>query len=293
MPTTSPISRTIHFYDLFAKFNPNYSLDKKKYDSNFQALLAGINKLVKDKDDRRYQLVGEKMLLINELKIEPKANRMIVKGKLLSVRKDFFPEFINTNTDVTRDAEATEEEGLVETTHFIIQQKTENTGNKLKIAIEHNQFGAKIIEFEYYLQRLGSELGILTSFRQIPIVRDSLKTTSQRIGEISKITIRISKDNIDELKKVDQGIFTALNTVQEHFEEDYVQLELKYDIHKARENPNIGSAKKSKTIVGKFVKRLLRDKNAGDNFEKLEVLAEDSDRLDRLKAFDLTILKDD
>ncbi|MBK8089150.1 MAG: hypothetical protein IPK31_15085 [Chitinophagaceae bacterium] len=212
------IKRTIHFYDLLVKFNPDFTLDKKKYLTNFQALLSQIKRIVADKDPRRYQQVGEKILFINDLTITPQPNKMVIQGKLLSVRKDFSPELLNTETDLTRDINAKDEEGIVETTHFVIQQKNESTSNKLKLALEFNQFGAKISELEYYLAILGGNFGITTEIKHAAIVRDSLKKTKQRIGEVSKITIKLHKDNLRVLQDVDAGIFQHLKLLNKHLQ---------------------------------------------------------------------------
>ena len=285
------IKRTIHFYDLIVEFNPEFILDKEKYQTNFQALLSKIKVLVFEKNVIRYQSMGEKILFINDLTISPQPNKMIIQGKLLSVRKDFFPELLNTITDTTRDISAAEEEGIVETTHFVIQQKSNNVGNKLKLALEFNQFGAKISDLEYYLARLGENLGITKKVEHAAIIRDSLKKTKDRIGEISRILIKVEKDNLSVLEDVDAGIFSAFQAAQEAFSEDYLTMEFKYDINKAREAPTSNQALRSKNIISKFITSLLKNKSKVEQYQKLEVIAEDSDRNNKLNAFDLLIDK--
>jgi hypothetical protein len=289
MPDT--IKRTIHYYELHATFNPEYTLNTSKHDTRLQALLSSIKKIVANKDAIRYQAIGDRMLFINDLIISPKPNKIIVKGKLLSVRKDFFPELLNTNTDQTRDILAAQEEGIVETTHFIIQEKKDNHSSKLKLAIEFNLYGAKIADLVFYLEKIGEIKGITKSIKFVPIVRNSLARMQRRIGEISKITLRLKKDNLSVLRDVDQGIWTALDAASNEFEQEYVTMEFKYDINEARETPTANSPRKAKTVVGKFLQSLLNKKENVDQYDKLEVIAEDSDKNNRLNAFDLLIDK--
>jgi hypothetical protein len=70
---------------------------------------------------------------------------------------------------------------------------------------------------------LGRSLGIIDQLTNITIVRDSLKKTKKRIGEISRIVVRIAKNNIQVLKDIDKGFWTVCDAAQEQFEEEYFE----------------------------------------------------------------------
>lgn len=288
------IERRVHFYELQAITQEEYSISTR-YDTTFQELLSKIVVLVKKKDPSRYQPMGDRLFFINEIIFQPHQGKRIIKGKLLSVRKDFFPELMNTDDDTMRDIEAAEVEGIVETTHFVIQEKNENTSNKVKLCLEFNLYGAKINDLVYYLLALGTKLGIIKSLKPVPIIRNELSKYKKRIGEISKIRVKIKSDNIDAIDNIDTGMASAFQKTKEEFEQEYLTMELKYDYYTSKDKPQQYGAQKAKKVVGKFIDWLIDDKNNVDKLESLEVLAQDSEKHDKLNTFDLLIdkVKDD
>ena len=115
MEQIEKVKRTIYFHTLDFEFTEQF---KEKYDDPFQEIFRIIIKLANTKAFIRYQEFGEKSIFIQEVKFEPANN--VITGKLRCVRKDILPELMNTTTDEARGIEAKEEEGLVETTHFVI-----------------------------------------------------------------------------------------------------------------------------------------------------------------------------
>ncbi len=288
------IERKVHFYELHAVNQDDYEIDAR-YDSMFQELLSKIVLLVRRKDSRRYQPMGDRLFFINEIIFQPESGKRIIKGKLLSVRKDFFPELMNTDEDTMRDIDADDVEGIVETTHFMIQEKNANRTNKVRICIEYNLYGAKINDLVYYLMALGTHLNILKSLKPVPIIRNQLSKIKDRIGEISKLKVRVKSDNIDAIDDVDTGIATVFHKSKEEFDQEYLTLEFKYDYYESKDKPQQHGALKAKSVVGKFIDWLIDDNENAEKLETLEVVAQDSEKHDRLQTFDLLVdkVKDD
>jgi len=92
---------------------------------------------------------------------------------------------MNIQTDETRGIEAQEEEGLVETTHFIIDY----SGEQKKLAIEYNMFGARMGDFVKYIQNIGINKQALSNVGFLPIVLDifhkarTMKTQLNETGQ--------------------------------------------------------------------------------------------------------------
>lgn len=287
MPT---IQRTIHYYDLLATFNAAFILDPNRYSSHFQALFSQIKAFVEARSPDRYLPFSNRKIFMNNLEILPLPGHVLIKGKLLSVREDNFPQIQNMNEDVTRDIETQLGEGIVETTHFVIKQTNGNTGTLIKLGFEFNHYGAKIGELVYYLLNMGQRFGIVANLEHRNIVRNSLAQTQSQIGQISAIKMRVTQDNIAVLQEADEGIATALALVQEQFQDEYLTLEIKYNIKEARNTPTSNAAIRSKSIVNKLFDTV-SDPAKADLFEVLLVSAEDSEKYNNLSTFDLLIDK--
>jgi hypothetical protein len=278
------VEKTIFFFEITALWHDDYVLDGR-FDTPFQQLLSKITKLAANKEIERYLASGEKELFINEQRFKPDANKHIVEGKLLAVRKDFFPEIMNTKTDDIRDIEALEAEGIVETTHFVVQERKNNKTNKIKIAIEHNQFGAKANDLLFYLETIGKKHKILRQLEILPLVTNNLEELENRMGQISQINMKVHKNSIPYLKNADNDLFGSMDAIADHYQQDYVTLVLKYDLK--TKNQNIPGLKRAKELVSRIFRFLGRKKDAIDHFEQLDIRAEDSTRRGALNIFDL------
>ena len=280
------IKRTIFYYELNAKWHPDYSIDSK-YNTPFQQLLSKITRLATNRDEDRYQSVGEKEIFINEQKFSSQQNKHIVEGKLLSVRKDFFPELLDTSTDNLRDIEARVDEGVVETTHFLIQERNNNRTDKVKVAIEHNQFGAKINDLKYYLETIGIKYNIVESIELIPLVTNDLDELKDRMGEVSKILIKVHKNNLPFLKQTNNNLFGSMDAIADHYQQDYITVGLKYDIRQNRRYPTNNASKGARELVNSLFSFLKRKPENAEMFEQLEIKAEDSEKNNNVMLFDL------
>lgn len=270
------IKRLIHYYDLDFTFNEEFSPeDGDKFREIFRIIIA----LGKSRAAIRYQDFGEKSIFIQDVKADP--NDKVITGKLRCVRKDILPEIMNTLTDEARGIEAKEEEGLVETTHFII----DCSKNRKKLAIEFNQFGAKVGDFLNYIYTIGISKKALKSVNFRPIVKDELSKLKSRINRCSEFVVKVHKDNINEIKKMDNNLYSALNASIDHFSNEHATLILKFD-YKQRQSTN----EINKTIFN-LIGKLIKDKSKTDLFNQLTVRAEDEEKNNLLETFDLLIDK--
>jgi hypothetical protein len=109
----SHANRVIHFYDINFGFK-----DDSLPHGHFVELFKQVIEMSKKRDESRYVRSGDKRLFIQDIKFVPDIEQ--VHGKLRAVRLDVTPEILNMKTDTARDIEMAEEEGIVETTHFVI-----------------------------------------------------------------------------------------------------------------------------------------------------------------------------
>jgi hypothetical protein len=258
--------RIINYFDIAPKYLASTT-------ETIIDLFTKINQLKIDKDPARFEQYGDKYIYITDIVINKTTKQ--IDGKVLHIRKDAFPELMDISDDKIRDVEATNNEGIVEKTHFILSYKKK----EMTLSFEHNQYGARISDFTFYLEQKGLKNGILDKILYNPISRDNLTSVRKRIKNISYIVAKVHKDNIKRIKEYDEDLFSALKTVEEATYAEYVTLELKYDYVKGVQ----GTAIRSK--LDKIIDKLI--KSTSIPFNKLQVKAEDSESNNLLKDFDL------
>lgn len=276
MEQIEKIKRTIHFYYLDFEFTEEFEPeDGDQFREIFRIIIA----LAKTRANIRYQEFGEKSIFIQNVKVEP-VNKVII-GKLRCVRKDILPEIMNTKTDEARGIEAKEEEGLVETTHFVIDYSKK----KKKLAIEYNQFGAKIGDFVRYIQNIGVSKKAVKTIGFTPIVKDELSKMQERINRCSEFVVKVHKDNVEKIKTLDDNIYSALKSSIDHFKSDYATLILKFDYKQRTETQEMNKS------IFNVIRKLINDRSKTELFNHLSVKAEDTDKNNLLENFDLLIDK--
>jgi hypothetical protein len=258
--------RIINYFDIAPKYLASTT-------ETIIDLFTKINQLKIDKDPARFEQYGDKYIYITDIVINKTTKQ--IDGKVLHIRKDAFPELMDISDDKIRDVDATNNEGIVEKTHFILSYKKK----EMTLSFEHNQYGARISDFTFYLEQKGLKNGILDKILYNPISRDNLTSVRKRIKNISYIVAKVHKDNIKRIKEYDEDLFSALKTVEEATYAEYVTLELKYDYVKGVQ----GTAIRSK--LDKIIDKLI--KSTSIPFNKLQVKAEDSESNNLLKDFDL------
>jgi hypothetical protein len=270
------VERILYYYQLNIKYL-DVIIDSS--DLPIMEIFNGLNKMLINKDKRRYQYYGEKAIFINDF-THVKSEKTI-QGKLRCVRKDLLPELINTDTDETRDIEVDDKDGIVETTHFVISYMKK----KPVIVIEFNQFGARVIDFINYLQAIGIELGLLEYIGFKPIVKDELKTFKSRIKRCSEFHVKIHKDNIPKIESADVKLFNSLILAEEQFQAEYATLIMKFDYTKNKVREPIN------TTIDHLIDFISKDNKNAELFNKLSVRAEDREKDDLIEVFDLLIDK--
>ncbi len=268
--------RTIHFYHLEFEFNNSfYAEDGDQLGETFSIIKSFTN----SRDKMRYQEFGEKLIFIQNIHIE-KQNK-IIEGKLLCIRKNILPEIMNTKTDTARGIEAKEEEGLVETTHFVMNYYSGNA----KLAIEYNQFGARVGDFVRYIEGIRSFKNIIVSVGFNPVVKDELPKMQSRIKRVSEFVVKVHKDNIEEIRNLDVNTYSALKLSMDNFKSEYATLVLKFDYRQRAETQEM------KKSLFNLIQGLLQDRSKSELFNHLSVRAEDSSKDDLIENFDLLIDK--
>lgn len=262
------VKRLINYYELEFTF---------REDNNFNDLFKTITTLAKTRAKIRYQKYGDKLVFIQG--IENSDN--FLKAKMLCVRKDLLPELMNTRTDETKEIEAEEEEGLVETTHFIIDYRK----NKIILALEYNHQGSKINDLIHYIQKIGIHKGILDNVGFKAIVKDDLEKFKERINRFSEFVVKVHKDNLAQIKKMDEKIWSSLHSSFENFQSDYATIVLKFNYKQRSETPLIQSS------VFNILNYFKKHKNQKYLFNKLCLRAEDAEHNNILENFDLLLEK--
>lgn len=261
--------RKINFFEIV----PEY-IDGKDI-SDFTQILTAIRKLSKDKSPQRFVVSGEKTLYIKDIVFHPTKKQ--ITGKLLGIRTDVFPELINTSDDKIRDIEADQDEGVVETSHFILSYSKE----PLILTLEFNQYGPRISDFLYYIRSASYSKTVFTEIEFLPFYREDLPSYKKRINRISMVYAKVHKDDVKRIKEFDEELFDAFETAEKVSEAEYVSLELKFDYRQKTATTKI--KEKIVSIIDKFIK----DKTTVNTFSRLKVKAEDEDHNNILKEFDL------
>jgi hypothetical protein len=270
------IKRTIYYYHIEFKFLEDFS---SEHSDPFRKIFEIITSLAKTRANIRYQKFGEKLIFIQDISFKPEQKLII--GKLRCIRKDILPEIMNTQTDEAREIEAAEEEGLLETTHFIIDYSK----NKKKIAIEFNQFGAKILDFVNYIQNIGVSKNAIKHLGFVPIVKNDLSKLQNRINRCSEFTVKVHKDNIEEVKSLDKNIYSALKASMDHFDNDYTELTLKFDYKKKESTQKINNS------IFNLISGIFKERKKAELFNQLYIKAEDNEKNNLLENFDLLVDK--
>jgi hypothetical protein len=272
------VRRIIHYYELSFEFEEDFHASDNDQCREFFAL---IKQLASTKAKIRYQKIGEKAIFLQAVTIKPVEK--VITGKLRCVRTDLLPEIMDTSTDEARGIETKEKEGLVETSHFVIDfsKKTK------RLAFEFNQFGARITDFIYYLEQIGTHRKATTKIGFAPLVKDELKTLASRMNRCSKFIVKVHKDKIKEIEAMDKNLYSALEAAGEHYDSEYVELIYKFDYKTRATTAASGIGETIKNLIGSLISK----KERIENFNILKVTAEDGKKHNKLEVFDLLVDK--
>ncbi|PRY47134.1 hypothetical protein CLV58_101200 [Spirosoma oryzae] len=186
-------------------------------------------------------------------------------------------------TDAARGIDTVEGEGIMETSHFIINYV--HARKRPLLAFEFNVQGGRIGDLLNYIIKVGNDHDLIRDGRYIPIGRGSVESILERIRRCSEIEIKVHKDDIHRVKQLDEDTFAALDKLATSFQSEYVAVDLKYD-YRQRDDTREGN-----NIVERIVNGLLGRPDLASAFKKLTVTAEDSERGNLLDTFDLLVDK--
>lgn len=277
MQNNETTQRNIYYYELHFKPYKSYEGVEHAYLKCFKHL----NTLVKNRDKTRYLSKDNYTLFFGQLEFI--GEKKYIKGKLFKVRNDIFPQIIDMNNEDIQDIVTDEKQGILETTHFLVDYRKKT---QAQIAVEYNHYGARISELVSYLSHISRNIQVLKKITYIPIVRDRLKSMPTRVNRISNIDIKVHKDNISRIQKIDEGLGTALYNAQNYSVSDYVEMVLKIDFKKKSDTPQI--RKRILNWVGIFT----NNPEESENFDKFRIDAEDEEYENNLEQFDLLIDKE-
>jgi len=260
--------RDINYYELDFSFLSNNNLD-----TFFNAL--GHLSITRAKI--RHQRFGDKYIFLHAVKNE----NNLISAKIRCIRLDVFPEIMNLNTDLVKAIESGERDGIVETTHIIIDFRKRKT----VLAFEYNHYGAKINDLIKYLERVGISQEIVEKIGFLPIVNEDVARLKNRINRISEFNMKLHKNYIPQLQAMDGNIFQSASAATGHFENDYANVDLKIDYRKFKATPAI------KNSVLNILNFLSSNPTKRYIFNYLKIRAEDEEKNNTLETFDLLMDK--
>jgi hypothetical protein len=260
-------TRTINYFEI------EHQLSEQKIKRDYFSIFNIIQDQNIRKDQTRIIKNGDKNLNIFILF----SNAKTIHGKIVDIRMDTFPELINTTDDRVRDLDANDNEGILESSHFILYQK----GKRLFLSLEHNQYGPRISDFYFFTNHYFTTNKIIDFQNINPLTNDLKIDYSKRIDNISFLIAKIHKDNIERVEKVDPGIASAFSTIHELSKSEYITI--KFGIGKN----NVESSSKIKKLVIKIANYLRTGNEVGQDFEMLKVRAIDTENNMKMKDFDL------
>lgn len=269
MDKITTVERTINYFEL------KPTLSKEGSTSDFTAVFKKIIALSHTKSSERFVMNNDKQLYLTDIKFDNTLKR--ISGKLLNIRMDGFPELMSTKDDAIRDIDAAEEEGIIETSHFILSLAK----GSMLLSMEFNQYGPRINDFIFYLEHFIFKEGVAAKIEYNAFVRDDLENYKKRIHRVSSVVAKVHKDDVKRVNEYDKDLFDAIATAANISEAEYVTLELKYDYRSMPDTPVI------RNKILKIINKLISNKKAHSVFTKLVVNAEDNDHNDKLKNFDL------
>lgn len=264
--------RTIHYFDIHLGFNDDTPSRQENY---FLELFRQVVRLSQSLDPSRHWLSAGRRYFVKDVHFEPESKQ--VHGKLCSIRMDLFPELGNVRDDTVREIDADEDEGILETAHFIVTYR-----NRVKhVALEYNDVGPKAADLRFYLQHIGQAVGLQGVVLNRIISADTLAELERRMGRISELDVRVYQGNVQQVARMNGELASVLSQANELFESEIVTIKPKLDYRKRT------ATAKAREIIDTIVAAFTRNPLNMDAFEVFRVKAEDRDKNGNLDEFDL------
>ncbi|PIF62125.1 hypothetical protein [Flavobacterium sp. 11] len=262
------IKTKIYYYELNFVF---------KTGENLSTFFDTLTNLSVTRARIRYQYFGERYVFIQGVS----NGGNIIQGKLRSIRDDIFPQLINMTNDEVTDLEDRGSDGIMDTSHFIIDFRR----NKTILALEYNHSGAKIDDFVKYIEKIGISKELITKLGFQFLTEESFEDLESRINRISEFSLKIHKDNFEEIRGMDGNILQAAEATINNFENEYAVLNFKMDYRKFSDTPQI------KRSILNIVHWFEENPDKRNLFNYLNFVAEDETNNNKLRLYDLIVSK--
>jgi hypothetical protein len=259
----------VYYYELNFGFNSG---------ENLTTFFDALTNLSATKAEIRYQYFGERYIYIQGVNNDSN----IIKGKLRSIRKDIFPQLIDMSSDEVTDLDDRGNDGIMDTSHFIIDFRRQST----ILALEYNHSGAKIDDFVKYMEKIGIAKSIIKKLGYQFLTDENLIDLESRINRISEFSLKIHKNNFDLIRDMDGDILQAAEVTINNFENEYALLNFKFDYRKFTDTPKI------KRSVLNIVNWFVANPNKKNLFNYLNFKAEDLANENRIRLYDLIVSKE-
>lgn len=259
----------VYYYELNFGFNSG---------ENLTTFFDALTNLSATKAEIRYQYFGERYIYIQGVNNDSN----IIKGKLRSIRKDIFPQLIDMSSDEVTDLDDRGNDGIMDTSHFIIDFRRQST----ILALEYNHSGAKIDDFVKYMEKIGIAKSIIKKLGYQFLTDENLIDLESRINRISEFSLKIHKNNFDLIRDMDGDILQAAEATINNFENEYALLNFKFDYRKFTDTPKI------KRSVLNIVNWFVANPNKKNLFNYLNFKAEDLANDNRIRLYDLIVSKE-
>lgn len=264
------VKRTIYFHELKATLHEGNS---KNFKDSYITLFENLKKLYVKKDEGRFFHfdVGRKYM-ISDIVFSDSNTR--VKGKILSIRADVFPQLMEED-DALVDIDADKYIGVVECTHFFCSIQK----NKINLAIEFNFEGAKESDFVTILRYAGRNFELFKIVDWTPLTQNTLEQMEERAGRVSDFILKIHRTNIEQLD-AELELTKIFGNPQDHFKSSYATYELKFDYRKQ-------STSEIRAFISKATKLFKKKPQKMKFVDTFRFKAEDSEIRNKLAIFDL------
>jgi hypothetical protein len=240
-----------------------------------------LNKLmIEEKNDSRYLKSVDGGYLYMSILNQNYSESVDLQGRIMKIRMDDFPQIMHTLDDKVREIEIDELEGVVETSHFVIDKRED----KLLIAMEFNQFGPKIGDLSHFFEHISSQGSFSQKVDTYPLIDEKLlDTLNDRISSCHKLIIKVKKNSISGLEEIHHGFVSGMNMCDEFGETKSFEMIINFDL---KNYPGTPQARKS---ISKIVSYFNGKNKNFDNIEKLTLVAKDSLNNDKIELFDLLL----
>nr|GFA63109.1 hypothetical protein [Tanacetum cinerariifolium] len=154
-------------------------------------------------------------------------------------------------TDEARGIDMAEDEGIVETTHFVIDYKK----NRRRIAVEYNVAGAKAHELAQYLEHVGISAGLLVVMLKPILTEDSLRDFQRRVDALKSLEICVPTDSIGQIQKYSPGLATSMAASKDFF--NCSKLVFRPDFDLSSQNQTNSAMEFVKTIIQEWTRFII------------------------------------